>query len=80
LLVEVADSTFDRDHDEKSPLYAENGVAEYWIDDLNDETVHVFRDPKADGTWGFAQQLSRGGTLTIAALPGVSIAVNDVLP
>jgi Uma2 family endonuclease len=80
LLIEVADSTFADDRDVKSPLYAENGIPEYWIVNLNDDTVHVFRDPKPNGAWGSTQQLTRGGTLTIATLPGVSLAVNDVLP
>ena len=80
LLIEVADSSFDDDHDVKGPLYARNAIPEYWIVNLNDDTVHVFRDPKPDGTWGSTQQLVRGGTLTVAALPGVSFAVNDILP
>jgi Uma2 family endonuclease len=80
LLVEVADATFERDCDEKLPLYAENGLSECWIVNLNDDTVHVFRGPKPDGAWGATQQLTRGGTLTIAALPGISLAVNDILP
>jgi Uma2 family endonuclease len=80
LLVEVSDSSWDRDYDEKAPLYAESGVPEYWIVNLNDETVHVFRGPQSDGTWSNTQQCTRGGTLTIDALSGISIAVNDILP
>lgn len=80
LMVEVADTSLDYDRDVKGPLYARNKIPEYWIVNLNDDTVHVFRGPQADGTWASTQQLAGGGTLTIAALPGVSLAVNDVLP
>jgi Uma2 family endonuclease len=80
LLIEVADSTFDDDRDVKGPLYAENAIPEYWIVNLNDDTVHVFRGPRSDGTWASDQQFTRGGTLTVAALPGVSVPVSDVLP
>src|SRR5206468_3297312 len=31
LLIEVADSSFDDDHDVKGPLYARNAIPEYWI-------------------------------------------------
>jgi Uma2 family endonuclease len=80
LLVEVADRSFDVDRDVKAPLYAENGIPEYWIVNLNDDTVHVYRGPRTDGTWAAHQQLARGDTLTVAALPGVLVAVADVLP
>jgi Uma2 family endonuclease len=80
LLIEVADSTFDDDRDIKGPLYAENGITEYWIVNLNDDTVHVFREPQPDCTWSNIQQFTRSATLTVAALPGISVAVNDILP
>ena len=80
LVIEVADTSFDYDRDVKGPHYARNGIPEYWIVNLNDDTVHVFRDPKPDSTWGSTQQLARGGTLTIAALPGISVAIDDILP
>jgi Uma2 family endonuclease len=80
LIVEAADSSFEDDRDIKGPLYARNGIPEYWIINLNDDTVHDFREPKPDGTWGSTQQIARGGILTIAALPGISLAVNDILP
>jgi Uma2 family endonuclease len=80
LIVEAADSSFDDDRDIKGLLYARNLIPEYWIVNLNDDTVHVFRDPKPGGTWGSTQQLARGGTLTVAAVPGISLTVNDILP
>lgn len=48
LVVEVADASRRRD-DFKAALYAEAGVAEYWIVDLNAGRVVVHARPAADG-------------------------------
>jgi Uma2 family endonuclease len=80
LIIEVADSTPDRDRDVKGPLYANNGIPEYWIVDLNTDTVLVYRGPQPDGTWAITETRRRGDTLTITALPGVAVAVADILP
>jgi Uma2 family endonuclease len=79
LVVEVADSSIDNDREEKRPLYAENGITEYWIADLNDEVVEVYRQPRPDGTYADVQTKRRGDRLDIAALPGVTLAVDEVL-
>ena len=80
VLIEVSDSSLDRDLDVKVPLYAENNVPEYWIVNLDNDMVIVHRGPKADGTWGTVTAHGRGDTLDIAALPGVTVAVADILP
>jgi Uma2 family endonuclease len=64
----------------KGPRYARNGILEYWIVNLNNDTVHVHRGPQPDGTYTSVEQFARGATLTIAALPGVSVPVADILP
>src|SRR5262249_49655775 len=43
LLIEVSDATLDFDRDVKGPLYAENGILEYWIVNLTDERLEVHR-------------------------------------
>lgn len=45
LLVEVADTTFFYDTTTKAELYATAGVPEYWVLDLSNRQLHVFRDP-----------------------------------
>jgi Uma2 family endonuclease len=80
LIIEVADTTFERERDEKGPLYAENGIPEYWIIDLNSDTVLVHRDPQPEGAWANVITRHRGETLDMAALPGVTLAVADILP
>ena len=77
LLIEVADSTIGSDRTEKLSLYAEAGVCEYWIANLNNGTVEVYRDPQPDGTYADPRVATLGETLTILSLPGVSIAVDQ---
>ena len=49
LLVEVAGSSLDLGTGEKARLYAEAGIADYWVVNLSSDSVEVFRDPQADG-------------------------------
>jgi Uma2 family endonuclease len=52
LLVEVADTTMDRDTGRKLELYAAAGVPEYWVVDVNAGQVLMHDDPRADGYRG----------------------------
>jgi len=49
LLIEVADSSLAYDLGEKCQLYAESGIRDYWVCDIPNRVVHVFRDPHPDG-------------------------------
>lgn len=44
LIIEVADTTFAYDTKVKLPLYAESGIPEYWVIDLNKKQVHLYWD------------------------------------
>jgi Uma2 family endonuclease len=79
LLIEVSDSTLDEDRNIMLPLYAEAGIGEYWIVNLPDECLEVYRGPRPDGTYQEVQILMRGHSTDIAALPGVVISVDEVL-
>ncbi len=45
LLVEVSDRTFKYDTGEKALAYARSGIADYWVLDVNQRQLHVFRQP-----------------------------------
>jgi Uma2 family endonuclease len=45
LVIEVADTTLREDREEKAQLYAEAGIAEYWVANLIERCVEVLRDP-----------------------------------
>jgi Uma2 family endonuclease len=80
LVCEVADSSLDYDRETKGPLYAENGIAEYWIVNLVDRCLEVYRQPQADGTYADVRTLRPGDTISLALLPAVSVRVADLIP
>jgi Uma2 family endonuclease len=45
LVIEVADSTLDRDRSIKQTLYAEADIPHYWIVNLRDRTIEVYQSP-----------------------------------
>jgi Uma2 family endonuclease len=49
LIVEVSDSTVERDLSTKANLYAAAGIADYWVVNVQAQQLHIFRDPQADG-------------------------------
>jgi Uma2 family endonuclease len=79
LVIEVVDTTLDFDRAVKLPLYAENGLPEYWIVNLNDSCLEVYRQPRADGIYQDVQTLQRGQTTDLVSLPGCMVAVDQIL-
>ena len=78
LLVEVADSTLETDRNIKLPLYAQTGIAEVWIVNLQDNVIEVYRQPIGTN-YSVTQIFILGQTLTIEALPEITIEVNHIL-
>jgi Uma2 family endonuclease len=46
LVIEVSDSTLNRDRTAKLELYARDGIVEYWIVNLEQNQLEVYRDPE----------------------------------
>jgi Uma2 family endonuclease len=78
LIIEVADSSLETDRTIKKEIYAENGIGEYWIVNLRDQTLEVYREPTPDGNYGVAFTLSGDQIAEILALPGVTLRVEDL--
>jgi len=78
LVIEVADSSRRFDRNVKRPLYAEAGIAEYWIVDLVDELVEVHRQPEG-GAYRHVERIGRGGSVSPQAFPDVVLAVDEIL-
>lgn len=77
LLIEVADSTIKYDREVKIPLYAEEGIGEVWLVDLNERSVEVYREVTKDG-YKNVQKLSGGEGLSIQAFTDVKIGVDEI--
>lgn len=86
LVVEVAESTLAFDRNVKSSLYARARVPDYWIVNLVDRVLEVYREPAAADEapfgwrYGQIQTLRSGDSVSALALPSTRIAVADLLP
>jgi Uma2 family endonuclease len=86
LVIEVADRTLAYDRDAKGSLYGQFGIAEYWIVNLVERRIEVYRDPEPHDHAGFGfryrsvERYHAGDAIAPQALPGAAIAVNDLLP
>jgi Uma2 family endonuclease len=78
LLVEVSDSTLKFDRGGKLQLYAEAGIQEYWIVNLVDRAVEVYRDPH-EGTYQTRRTAPVGESLPLPGGLDGNIAVGDIL-
>ena len=56
-----------------------SGIAEYWIVNLKENCLEVYRQPQPDGRYGSVKILRRGEQIENAALPGVTLAVADFI-
>lgn len=57
VVVEVSDSTLEKDRTIKVPLYAMANIPEYWIINLVDKQIEIYRQPKK-GAYHFKQIIS----------------------
>ena len=85
LVVEVSETSLDFDRRIKASLYASAGIVDYWIVNLIDRNLEVFRRPVADASapfgWSYADRitlLSADQIKPLAAQASVSVA--DLLP
>lgn len=78
LVVEVAETSAEVDREVKVPLYARTGLPEVWLVDLAEELIEVYRKLGLQG-YQEVQRLRRGQHLASQALPGLELAVDDVL-
>ena len=78
LAIEVADTSADYDHEVKVPLYAQAGIPEVWLIDLQKGCVEVYAQP-ADGTYQETVEVAASDTLTSPTIPQLALAAADLL-
>lgn len=78
LLIEVADTSMRRDRILKLRIYANAGIAECWIVDINGSSVEAYTEPVDDG---YAKRLvARGGDrLSPTAFPDINVGAAEIL-
>lgn len=86
LVLEVADSSLHFDRHDKGSLYARARIAEYWIVNLIERVLEVYRDPEPDPAaphgWSYrsVSRLAPPAVRALGALPSVQVQVGDLLP
>ncbi len=86
LAIEVADSSLAFDQLQKGSLYARGGIEDYWIVNLVDRVLEVYREPAPDAAavygWRYRSRVllrPDDGVVPLAFRAG-RIAVADLLP
>ncbi len=86
LVVEASDSTLRLDRIIKGSLYAAGGITDYWIVNLVQRQLEVYRDPIADpsalhgASYSTCVILIPGDFVSPLAAPPTQVAVADLLP
>lgn len=81
LVIEVSDASLAQDRLSKSRIYAAASIPEYWLVNLKEMVVEVFRDPaRSARTYRKITRAAGNTEIELVALPGVRIRVRDLLP
>jgi Uma2 family endonuclease len=86
LVVEVAESSLQFDRVTKGSLYARADIGDYWIVNLIDRVVEVYRDPGPDLTAPFGWRYTSvdryhpGDSVTPLGVPAAPVAIAALLP
>ncbi|MCE9566642.1 MAG: Uma2 family endonuclease [Planctomycetes bacterium] len=86
LVIEVSDTTLNTDLTEKAELYATAGITDYWVLDVTNRQMHVFRDPQplpaGLGATAYRTHLTLAPADSVSPLaaPTASILVSELLP
>ncbi|MEM6552069.1 MAG: Uma2 family endonuclease [Planctomycetota bacterium] len=89
LVVEASDSTLAYDRGAKASLYAAGGIEEYWVVNLIERVLEVYRSPMADAAAAFGAKYGERRVLGVEESvepmawrggAGGVVLVKDVLP
>jgi Uma2 family endonuclease len=86
LVVEVADTSLRYDRTRKSSLYARFDLPEFWIINLQERVLEVYREPAEDRTAHYGASYTRrfiveaDGIVAPLAAPNRQVRVGDLLP
>jgi len=78
LVIEVAETSIRYDRGPKLEIYAKYGVLEVWIEDLNTDTLLVFRDRHSKG-YKTSLVFQSGDSVSPLSFPELAIPVSSLL-
>ena len=79
LIIEVADSSLQYDRGDKMRAYAACGISEFWILNLADDVLEIYRQPEGGG-YRELLTIPADGTASPLAFPDVTMSLADIIP
>ena len=86
LVIEVANKTYKRDSGIKLRRYAASGIQDYWIVNIKEKRIEVYRKPenpggkKRDWQYGSVEHFYAGEKVKLLAYPKIQFPVKEMLP
>jgi Uma2 family endonuclease len=78
LVVEVSKSTLAYDRETKQSIYAEAGIPEYWLVNLVDKAIEVYKDPR-EGKYKTITRVQSAETLQLPGELDGTITVAEII-
>ncbi len=79
LLIEIADTTLKTDTGIKAQEYAKSGLKDYWVLDLKNRQLLVFRQPTEAG-YQNKQTLPENSSISPLQFPQITLQIQQMLP
>lgn len=79
LIIEVADATLEFDLKRKVGVYARSQIQDYWVVDVNQNQIHIFREPVA-GMYVKIDVMDEQDTIRLLAFPDIEVAFQEFFP
>ena len=77
LVMEISDTTLVYDREDKARAYSRNGIQQYLLLNLQNQTLEDYRQPSADG-YGSKQTFHKGESFSLTVFPEIEIKVDDL--
>ena len=78
LIIEVAESSIEKDREAKRDLYAAAGIVEYWVLDLKTDELLVHGD-LSNEKYRRVDLITRNHSVQPTALPNITLKISDIL-
>lgn len=75
-LIEVSNQTLSYDLHDKKKIYAQEGIKEYWVADINNRQVHIFLNPEK-GDYQITKIVSEG-IIKPQSFPHLELSINQL--
>ncbi|MEM8780182.1 MAG: Uma2 family endonuclease [Cyanobacteria bacterium P01_G01_bin.49] len=77
LIIEIFNSTSETDLGKKRKIYAANNITEYWVIDMKQNNLIMFRETEQND-YGVKQKI-KPGNITLISFPAISISVAKLM-